>query len=301
MTRAIISLIFVGIFDWSTFSIAQMSSTNYAIRWDAITTGGSDSSSSSSYILRDSLSNSPIGLGSSTNYSIRDGYRAGVYDQVIAFEVFAMVPSSDRNASSLSGLTITASTSGLSVGDFVALVQDLGVNQISAIGKITSIGSGTITVDELRNSGTAPSIDGAGDHVYRLSGISVAFSDLSRSTVTQTIVGFNVSTDVTNGYVVQIQEDGDLRNGSEAIDDVSDGSVTSGSEEYGGRSSDTSLASSTFDTTDTALTTSFQQIATRSSAVFEARDFMMLKVGASGTTTAATYSQNLSLIVSGTY
>ena len=115
------------------------------------------------------------------------------------------------------------------------------------------------------------------------------------------IVAFDVTAANDNGYVVQILEDGNLRSGGNVVNDVVDGSVTSGSEEYGARSSDTSISTSTFDTADTALSTTFSDVATEATASFESRNFVTLKVAIDEGTADGSYSQIVSLIASGNF
>ena len=55
MSNRILAATFVGIFVYTQFAYAQMTSTSFQIRWDSINTGGSDTASSTSYQLRDSL------------------------------------------------------------------------------------------------------------------------------------------------------------------------------------------------------------------------------------------------------
>ncbi|OGL67062.1 hypothetical protein A2856_01110 [Candidatus Uhrbacteria bacterium RIFCSPHIGHO2_01_FULL_63_20] len=229
------------------------------------------------------------------------GYRGGVFDQVITFEVFAQNNGSQRAATAAVGTTITCSTAGLAEGDFVALVQDEGASQVSAVGRIISIGAGTITVDELRDGGSAPVIDGTADFVYLLDATTAALSTLDNAVVSTALVGFDVTAEVDGGYTVQIADDGNLRDGASDINDVADGTVTAGSEEFGGRSSDTTLVGSSFDTADSAITTSFQEVATRSVVSFESRDFVTLKASISGSTNDGSYANALSFIVSGNY
>ncbi len=291
----------VGFFVCAGFTQAEMTSTNYEIRWDTFSTGGSDTSSSSNYLLRDSVENGPAGRSSSSSYILGQGYREGVYDQIITFDVQVQDLSDARSASGLSGTTITTSVSGISVGNYVALIQDRGVNQVGAIGKVTSVGASTITVDSLTNGGTAPSIDGSNDYVYQLDASSIAFGELSSSSVSTAIIGIEVNVENDNGYVVQLFEDGDLRSGGNAITDVSDGAVSSGATEYGARSSDTTLASSDFDSADAAITTTYQDIATESSASFSSRNFLTLKAAVADGATAGSYSQTLSFIASGNF
>lgn len=288
-----------SLFGWFGFVQAEMSSTNYLIRWDTVSAGGSDTGSSASYLLRDTVGGTGIGGSSSATYQTSAGYRAGVDDEIVAFEVVSQVLVSEVAATSLAGTTVAvASVAGYSVGEFIAVVQDKGASQVSAIGKIATIGVSNFTVDVWVNEGSTPTIDGTNDYVYRLSGATVSLEELSDAVVTTAIIGFNITAAVDSGYTVQVKSDGLLRSGSNDINDVVDGTVTAGAEEYGARSSDTSVSGSTFDTADSAFTTSFQPIIDVTSASFEQRTFLTLKASMAPTTPNDTYSHVLSLVLS---
>lgn len=288
-----------SLFGWFGFAQAEMSSTNYLIRWDTVSAGGSDTGSSATYLLRDTVGGTGIGGSSSATYQTSAGYRAGVDDEIVAFEVVSQVTSSEVAATVLLGTNISvASVVGYTTGDFIALVQDKGASQVAAIGKITSVGVNSFIVDAWANNGTMPTIDGTNDYVYRLSGATVSLEELSVSAVTTAIIGFNVTAAVDGGYTVQVKSDGLLRSASNNVNDVADGTVTAGAEEYGARSSDTSVTDSTFDTQDTAFATSFQPLVDVTSTAFEQRTFLTLKAAMAATTVNDTYSQVLSLILS---
>ncbi|KKR66801.1 MAG: hypothetical protein UU08_C0033G0005 [Candidatus Uhrbacteria bacterium GW2011_GWE2_40_58] len=291
----------VGIFVYVLSAQATMSSTNFQIRWDTLSTGGLDSSSSASYLLRDVVGEVSVDSSESSNYEISDGYRSGIDDRVISFSLFSQLSSSLQSISAFSGTTVTTNTTSLSVGDHVAIIQDLGENQISAIGKIASIGIGQIVLDEIKTAGTTPVIDGSNDVLYRLSGSSGSLGTLSSTSVETAIIGFSVTADLMNGYVVKVFDDGNFRFGSYDIDDVLDGQVTAGSEEYGGRSSDVTLANSTFDTQDTAFTTSLQDVVTSSSFAYEERNFVTVKAAMSTSTVAGSYAHQLGFVISGNF
>ncbi len=302
MRVLIVGFILVGVLCVGRWALADMSSSNFEIRWDTVSQGGSDARTSASYLLRDTAGNAGAGNSSSASYDLRAGYRQGIYDQVIAFEVQGQNNGSRVDATALVGNTITvSSTAGYSVDDLIVLVQDEGDGQVSAIGRIVSVGGGSITVDDLKDGGTAPVIDGSSDAVYRLEVSSATLGSLTVASVHTAVIGFEVNADLSGGYVVQTFDDGNLRSGANDIDDVADGSVTPGSEEYGGRSSDTSLSGSTFDTQDTAFTTSPEDVADESATSFESRNFVTLKAAISSGTPSGSYGQVLSFIVSGNY
>src|SRR3989338_4083177 len=280
----------VGFFVWSSFAQAQMTSTNFKIRWDSVSTGGSDTSSSASYLLRDTAETVVAGSSTSTSYRLDQGYRSGIDEQIISFDVFVQDLSSGRSATALSGTTISISTTTcLSINNYVGLVQDVGSGQVSMIGKIQSIGSGTVTVDVWKHSGTLAVVDGVNDSLYPLTGSAISFGQLSSSTLKTALIAFEVTSANDNGYVVQVYEDGNLRSGSNEISDVADGSVSVGSAEYGARSSDTSLSDSTFYASDTPVTSAFQTVASESTASFASRNFLTLKTAVDSIASSGSY------------
>lgn len=301
MRIALVAATIVGMFGYAHLALAEMSSSNFSIKWDTLSGGGADDSSSASFIVRDTVGNAGPGRSTSTSFQVGAGYREGVNDQVITFEVFAQSNGTEQAATALASTTITTSTAGMAVGDFILLVQDKGAAQVGAVGKIVSIGVGTVTLDELKDAGAAPVIDGTNDFVYKLTSTTAALGTLDAAAVNTAVVAFDVTAEVDAGYTVQVMDDGNLRNGANDINDVADGTVTAGSEEFGARSSDTTLAGSTFDTQDAALTTSFQDVADRSAASFASRDFLTLKAAMSGSTANAAYANAVSFIVSGNY
>lgn len=302
MRKILAAIVIVGFFGSAFPVAAEMSSASYEIRWDTVGNGGDDTSSSGSYILRDTIGNTAVGNGSSASYGLRAGYRQGVFDQLIDFSFFAQNDAVSVVPESVAGTTITCgSVVGLTVGDMVVLIQDKGASQVSAVGMITEIAGLDVTVDELKDGGVAPVIDGSGDYLVVLQGSNISLGSISDSAVATAVIGWDVHAEVDNGYVVQVLADGDLRDGAETIDPVADGTVTAGSEEYGARSSDTTLSGSTFDSQDSAFTTSFQDVADSASVVYADRNFLTLRGSVSSSTVDGTYAQSLTLIVSGNY
>jgi hypothetical protein len=279
---------------------AQMSSTNYRIDWDVINSGGDSSSSSASYLLRDSIGGMSEGNSTSTTYSFDAGYRGGVYDRVVDFDVFLQDTASQVGATVLSGTTVTiASTSGYAADDMVVIIQDEGSGQSAAVGKVNSVGAGTLVLDVL--SGDSLTIDGTNDVVYQLDATSLSFGSLSSSAVSTAIVAWEATGDVDSGYDVYLVEDQAMTDGVNSIADVSDGTVTAGSSEYGARASDTTIASSTFDTEDTAITSTLTAVGTQATTTFTSRDFLTLKMAISSSQPDGGYSHTLTLLYVGNY
>lgn len=282
---------------------SAMTSTNYQIQWDTMSSGGSDSASSSSYQLRDTIGETTIDRSTSTNYDLRAGYRAGVDDQPFSFSLLLQNRNTQVAATTLSGTTATVNTtSGYSVGNYVLLVENEGASQVTSFGKITSISGSNVTVDSWRTLGTQGTLDGNSDYLYLMTtGVSPGFGTLSSSSVATYAFGWELTNMSSNGHTVSIFDSGDFRTSYSEIADVADGSVTAGSDEYGARSSDTTLAGSTFDTQDTAMTTTPQPVGTESSDVYLNRQFVLLKVAISSSATSGTYSTLTTIIATGSF
>jgi hypothetical protein len=62
---------------------------------------------------------------------------------------------------------------------------------------------------------------------------TIDFSDLDRAAVKSDSLVLNVNTESSTGYTITAAEDGNLRSGANDIDDVADGTVSAGAEEYG--------------------------------------------------------------------
>lgn len=286
----------------SNFVLAAMSSTNYRIQWDELS-GGGGSSSSSSYGLRDSVAGSVAGARAvSASYSIDQGFRAGVYDPVVDFVPYVEDRSTQVAATAFASNTVTVTTTdGFSVGDWIVIVQDEGASQVAAMGQISAVSSTDITIRS-SYSGSTPTIDGVNDVVFRMSQSATSvLGSLSPSVVTTQIIGWVASADVTQGFGVYVFSDGDLRSGSDTLAGVSDGAVSAGSSEYGARSSDTTLATSTFDTQDTAITTSPALVGSTSVSSFSNSGFLTLKAAISSLQPGGSYGQTLTTIFVGDY
>jgi hypothetical protein len=296
-----VALLFLG---YSRDVFAAMSSSNYQIRWDTVSVGGGDTATSSTYQLRDAVGGQGIGHGTSSTYRLAAGYRPGIFDPVVTFETFIQYRNSQVAATALSSLTVTVtSVAGFSVGDKVLLVGDEGATQESAIGQIASMGASDITVDAWVNSGVMPAIDGSSDYLYNMNAPTLSFNTLSSTAMSTGAFGWEVTADLPSGYSVYLFEDHNLQTsgGASVITDVADGTVSVGATEYGARSSDTTLSESTFDTQDTAITSTWQQVGSRSAFAWDARDFLTLRATISGAVTAGSYSQTLTLVYVGDY
>jgi len=287
---------------YSNIALAEMSSTNYQIQWDELSSGGGNASSSS-YELRGSTAGSSSGERStSASYGVDQGFRAGIYDPVVDFTPYVQDRSTQVAATDFTGNVVTVTTaSGFSVGDWILLVENEGPTQVTAMGQIASISSPAITMYS-SYSGIAPTMDGANDYVYLMSQTATnALGTLSSSVVTTQTIGWVACADVTRGFGVYAFTDGELRSGSDILAGVADGSVTAGSSEYGARSSDLSLSTSTFDTQDTALSTTPALVGSTSVSSFSNSGFLTLKAAISSAQNSGSYVQSLTAVFVGDY
>lgn len=285
-------------------AFADMSSANYQIQWDEISAGGGNSSSAS-YGLRDSVGTQADGSASSSSYSASQGFRAGIYDLTVSFSPYVQDLSTQVAATSATSgpfneVTVTT-TSGYVVGDYVLVVQDEGATQVTAMGQVTSVTATTLGIRS-NYAGSVPSIDGTGDYVYEMSSVaSMGFGTLASSSVTTHTIGWVATSDVDDGYAVYLFSGGEFASGSDTIPGVSDGAVSVGVSEYGGRSSDSTLATSTFDTQDTAITTSPALVASVDAHPFSSLGFVTLKASISSSQAGGSYTQTLTAVFVGEY
>lgn len=272
-----------------------MTSTNYAINWDSVNSGGDDMSSSTNFILRDTIGEQAVGPSTSTNYSMRAGYRQGDTEKtVITFDIGTQVNASETAYTAFDsvGKNVTVSSvAAFSTGTFIGVVENEGLSQIIAVGKISSIAGTTLTVDAWEGSpgSLSPIPAGGDDFVYRLNGSAAELGTLSAAIGSTSLTRTSVITNLADGYTVYVNTDGDLRYGSGAsIARVSDGTVSLGSEEYGARVYGTTATSTG---SDFGLATSTRAIQTSATFANDDRIGLVYKIAITASTPAGSYSQ----------
>ncbi|MBD3311222.1 MAG: hypothetical protein GF349_01840 [Candidatus Magasanikbacteria bacterium] len=108
---------------------------------------------------------------------------------------------------------------------------------------------------------------------FSISSSSLNLGTLSTTAVANSSLNANISTDSETGYSLTVVEDGNLRSGANDIDDVLDGTVSVGDEEYGIRTSGTDglLSSDTaMDGTITVASASGQVTSRNTEVIFSA-------------------------------
>lgn len=275
---------------------AEMQSQNYQINWDSLNSGGLDNSTSTNYLLRDSFGQIVSGFSTSSNYELSSGYRTPGRDaDVLNFKVEA----EDRESKQAytvfddSGTTVTVSSAvGFSIGDHIVVVEDEGAEQLITIGRIESISGNDLIVDFWEGDNGAMSLNAGGgdDFVYRLSGNSVALGTLSYDKVKTGVSFFEITSNYGSGYTVYVKENNNLWDGSNSIIDVSDGSVTQGSEEYGIET----VGGYASGSEDFAITTNKQSVANKAGYAEEDRTGIIYKAAVDSNTSQGNYYHTVS-------
>lgn len=281
-----------------------MTSTNFIVNWDSLNSGGDDVSSSTNFQVRDTIGEQAVSTGTSSNFQLYAGYRFGDTEAtVLTFDVGTQENSTETAFTAFddSANTVTVnSTSSFSVGNFVGVIENVGASELIAIGKVTSISGAVITVDDWDGNPAAVSASpsGGNDFVYRLQGDAAQLGTLSSSAVATSLTHTTVQTNVSGGYTVYVSADGDLTTGSNAIDAVSDGAVTAGSEEYGARIFGTTATSTG---SDFAFATTTREIQMATSTATGHRIGLVYKASISASTAGGSYSQAVTYTVTGNY
>ncbi|MDQ7815375.1 MAG: hypothetical protein RDU25_06285 [Patescibacteria group bacterium] len=300
------SILLILSFSIVNLHVFAMTSTNYQINWDSINSGGDDISTSTNYSLHDTVGEQATGESTSTNYSISAGYRVGEGEE--AQLSFNLGTQEDATGSAYTvfnnaGLFVTVnSTSSFSVDDMIGVVENMGLSQIIAVGKITSISGFDVYVDQWDGSPGSLSASPAGgdDFVYRLNGNSIDFGTLSASTGKTSLTATRVTSDAQNGYTVYVSENHDLwYSTTTAILDVADGTVTVGSEEYGWEVFGSGATSTGSDYAFTTTTRAIQQ--SSAVATTEERVGFVYKISINNNTPAGNYSHLVYYTVTANY
>ena len=297
-------LFLIYFFCSSVNSVFGMSSTNYIINWDNVNTGGTEESSSSNYKVYDTLGGVSAGGGASANYGLRSGYRLSGEEGELPMITFSL--ETQQNSSKTvytifdnSGTKVTvSSTSGYSIDDYIIVVENEGGSELVSIGKISGISGSDLSVDKWSgdNGTMSSSPSGGDDFVYKLNGSIGDLGFFTPSSINTSSSFIEVTTNSIYGYEASISEDGNLRMGAYDIDDVTDGEVTAGSEEYG----ISTRGDDAYGTGDFAITSS-TKIAEKTSIADNQRTAVIYQVAVSPMTVTGNYSQVLTYTVTGNF
>lgn len=131
-----------------------------------------------------------------------------------------------------------------------------------------------------------------------LSTNSIALGTLSTGAVASGSQTLTATSTSPTGYTATIQEDGNLRAGAADINDVVDGAVTVGTEEYG---IGTSGVAGQMNSADAAITAAAQTFATTSTIVYGEVTTITYKAAISSASTAGSYSHIVTITTTANY
>jgi hypothetical protein len=142
---------------------------------------------------------------------------------------------------------------------------------------------------------------------FTLSSNAVNLGTLSASTVSTSSHTVRTVTNAVNGYVTYVYDDGNLRKGSDDINNVADGAVSVAAEEYGIATSDSGQTISQDSNcgsapyTASALSTSQQSIAGATSGPVDETITICYAASISATTVAGSYAHTVTFVTTGLF
>ncbi|EKD33194.1 MAG: hypothetical protein ACD_76C00071G0003 [uncultured bacterium] len=281
--------------------LASMSGTNYQIQWDAFSTGGSDGATcvGCDYVLYDTAGGSGDGRSDGSTYGLRAGYeQPGTDTAVINTELFTQDNATEVAYTSFSNAlkqVEVADASGISIGNLIGVVENAGAGQLTAYGEVISKSVNLLTVDKWSgdNASMSGTPAGSNDFTYVLSSTADVVLGFASATMVNTSVSvLQTSTNELSGYTCTINENHNLQNsyGSD-LNDVSDGAVSTGIEEYGIEKNGDDVVGSG---TDTAILVTDEEVSSASSQANSSRTGITYKASIfEWLTSAGTYDQTL--------
>lgn len=283
-------------------TFASMSSANYQVPWDEWSSGGGEAGVSVSYEISDALGGIGVGIGSSASYTQLSGYRLGDARALSFAAAMAPVAGTSRAYSifSLGARTVTLTDANpFSVGDYVALVENPGLGQRTAVGRVASVGTTTVTFDRLEGETGMLSASPASARAVLLSGGNISFGEISVSTGAIATGILSVQAPTPAGYTLFAQSTASLASTGHTFTPVSDGVVSVAAEEYGVRTLGTTAAL----LSDMPLTTAPMSVQSSSSASgpTDDRTAFLYKLALSSTTPAGAYSQSVFFTLTANY
>lgn len=305
MFRAYLGIFMLAIFS-ITNGVSAMSSTNYQINFDSINSGGTDFSSSTNYQMNDTLGEQGTGYTSSSNYLLHAGYRQT--DEEIEPPTLEFILGAQENntqtaytAISIAGNTVTvADTTYFVTGTRIGVVENQGLNESFVVGEVTEVNGLILTVDKWEGmTGSMSAVPAGGnDYIYRTEGHTIELGVLD-ALGSAGIIQTEVSTNAANGYTLQIQSDGYLRiDGTHYINDVSDGTVTAGENEYGARVYGTTATSTGF---DFPVTTAYRDIQKSTTTAVADRVGMIYKASVDYSVAGGNYQQTVRYLLTANF
>lgn len=174
-----------------------------------------------------------------------------------------------------------------------SIADDVPIYLAGTVGDSGSLSVSIISDDQISVTATVDPV-----FAFTISSATCALGTLSMASVETCDYDVTTSANAEDGYATTVVEDGELRDGSSDIDDVTDGTVTASSEEYGIGLTGTDRAFADEEAiTDTALT-----IASDATGPISSQSVTVThKASISATTSAGSYSHIVTLVSTGTF
>ena len=165
---------------------------------------------------------------------------------------------------------------------------------------IGETGTGTITSASYDSEGGFRQVEANPTLTFSVSSNSVDLGVLDVGAVNSVSHTITTTTNSASGYTTTILENNDLRTADAASDicDVADGAVTSGSEEYGIRTSGDEGA---MNAADTAITSTAQTVASYAGAINASIVTVTYKASISADSAVGNYSHQVTFITTGNF
>ncbi|MFA5134210.1 MAG: hypothetical protein WC505_00270 [Patescibacteria group bacterium] len=223
-------------------------------------------------------------------------------------------------ASSYDTFTITgvndlssATKYGVRIAD--GTTAELGTPAASTTGLITittnngstDVDSAFTSVDIISDDQVAVSADVPSSITFTLSDTTIDLGTLSTGAVSTSSHTVQTVTNASSGYTTLVYDDGNLRKGSDDINDVADGAVTAGSEEYGLSTTDSSqdiaqdAACGSAPYTASALTATQQSVAGAASGPVDETITVCYAASISASTVAGAYAHTVTYVTVGLF
>jgi hypothetical protein len=282
----------------SVWQVHAMSSVSFSIPWDNVNSGGNDQASSLNYAIYDTVGQPAAGVGTSTLYSLEEGYRADSNSVSLSFVLRGQSATQTTYStfSAVSSDVTVAATTGFAVGDYIAVVENVGFGQLVAVGRISQIIGTTLLVDQWGGqSGLMSAVPtGGNDVVYRLGSTdAVSFGTATVGNEHVALASGSIFSSASSGHSVYIQANQLLQTPSAvAMTTVSDGTVSSNAEEYG---AEVVGAHAVGGSTDMGVTTTQRTVLLSTTPAITAADrfALLFKLGITSATTPGNYGQTV--------
>lgn len=283
-------------------AFAAMSSSNYQVPWDALGVGGDEQGASTNYRVDDTVGGI-AGAGDSASYRSLAGYRSG--DGAALSFVVRMAPVSGTMATYVTlntgtkTLTLASGPNPFSVGQYVAIIENPGLSQITAVGRVAGVAGLDVTFDRLDGQAGSLSATPTVGKAVLAGGGDIALGDVSVAASGVATGAVSVEAGTPLGYTLYAQAAAPLASSGHTFASVADGSVTLGAEEYGVRTYGARADLSA----DTALTTLPISVQTSTAATVAGGDrtAFVYRLSLGPTTPAGDYSQSVFFTLTANY